>query len=153
LGGLGFGYGNTNAILSGNTGALRNLAGANTWAGNLTLTNAGFNSTVVVGVDAGSLALNGAIGQTANVNVTKVGPATLDFAGSLANTYTGGTTTIAEGTLRLNKSGGVDAISSQAIQIGDNVGGAGADQLIWLGSNQVNDGASITVQGSGVLNL
>src|SRR5262249_26060819 len=68
-------------------------------------------------------------------------------------TYTGGTTTIAEGTLRLNKPAGGDAITAQAIQGGDNGGAAGADQLVLANSNQINDGATITVQGSGAPNL
>src|SRR5262249_11147654 len=99
LSGLGAGFGNTNVLVSGNTGALRSIAGANTWAGNVTLTNAGQNAQVNFGVDAGSLAINAPIGQSASVNVTKVGAGTLVFGGSSANTYNGGTTTIAEGTL------------------------------------------------------
>ncbi len=86
LSGLGFGYGNTNALVSGNTGALRSLAGTNAWTGPVTLTNAGNNSLVVLGVDAGTLAINAAVGQSANVNVTKAGAGVLEFGGTAANT-------------------------------------------------------------------
>src|SRR5207249_4153397 len=73
------GYGNTSAVSAVQTGAVRSLAGSNTWTGNVTLTNAGFNSTVALGVDAGTLAINAPIGQTAGVNVAKVGAGVLEF--------------------------------------------------------------------------
>src|SRR5262249_42505312 len=131
----------------------RSGAGANIWSGPVTLTNAGINSTVALGVDAGSLAINAAIGQTAGVNVVKVGPGTLVFGGTTANTFNGGTTTIAEGGRGLNKTPGGNALNAQTIVVGDNVG-AGTDQLVWMASNQLNNQSfPTTVQGSGVLNL
>src|SRR5262249_51753658 len=61
LNGLGAGYGNTNAFASGFTGALRNIAGSNTWAGNIltnTINNSAFNNEVDFGVDAGTLTVS-----------------------------------------------------------------------------------------------
>jgi autotransporter-associated beta strand protein len=70
-----------------NTGALRNVADSNTWAGAVTLAT----SNAAIGVDAGSqLSVSGVIGDGANAfPLTKVGAGTLVL--SSANTYKGGT--------------------------------------------------------------
>ncbi|HEV8606418.1 MAG TPA: autotransporter-associated beta strand repeat-containing protein, partial [Tepidisphaeraceae bacterium] len=69
------------------TGALRSLAGANTFSGPLTLEN-----HLTIGVDTGStLTLGGALSDGAGVfTLTKVGAGTL-VLGNAANTYDGGT--------------------------------------------------------------
>src|SRR5262249_17994966 len=59
------------------TGALRNLAGNNTWAGNITL---GANSTALV--FAGTLTING---NLSNNTLTKIGTGDLTLGGANAN--------------------------------------------------------------------
>ena len=69
----------------------------------------------------------------------KLGLGTMQFAGSAANTYTG-TTTVNEGTLELNKTPGVNAMSGP-LTIGDGSfgsGGQNSDVVRLLASNQLN---------------
>ncbi len=70
-----------------NSGALRNIAGANTWTGTVALGTTGSNS---VGVDSGSLNISGVVSGGAGNNLTKVGNGTLTLSG--ANTFSGSTT-------------------------------------------------------------
>jgi autotransporter-associated beta strand protein len=70
-----------------NSGALRNIAGANTWTGTVALGTTGSNS---VGVDSGSLNISGIVSGAAGNNLTKVGNGTLTLSG--ANTFSGSTT-------------------------------------------------------------
>ncbi len=69
----------------GGTGALLNLAGTNTWTGNIQL-----NSATTFGATAGSLDIEGVISGVGSENVTMVGPAEVIFANN--NTYDGSTT-------------------------------------------------------------
>src|SRR5205823_3022135 len=48
---------------------------------------------------------------------------------------------------------GADAIGPITVNIGDGIGGASADQLVLLGSNQINDIAFLNVRASGKLDL
>jgi len=70
-----------------NAGALRNIAGVNTWTGTVALGTAGTNT---VGVDAGGLNISGVISGASGNNLTKVGNGTLTL--SATNTYSGSTT-------------------------------------------------------------
>src|SRR5262249_15333424 len=105
------------------TGALRLLdavAGTtetNTWAGSVSLTS----GTDAVRVDGGGaspdrLTFVGVVGGTGAL--VKLGPGELELGGTAPNVYTGATT-VNEGTLRLNKSGGTSAASAQAYGTGD----------------------------------
>ncbi len=76
----------------GGNGALRNVAGANTWSGTVALA-----SSSSIGVDASTLTISGVI-SGAN-SLTKVGAGTL-VVSNAANTYTGATN-INAGTLQL----------------------------------------------------
>jgi autotransporter-associated beta strand protein len=82
-----------------NAGALRNVAGVNTWTGTVALGTTGSNS---VGVDAGSLNLSGVVSGAAGNTLTKVGNGTLSLSGT--NTYSGATTLNA-GTVALASDG------------------------------------------------
>jgi autotransporter-associated beta strand protein len=133
------------------SGALRAAGGVSTIGIGTTIFNRGNAS--FIGVDAGSgLIVSGELQGGGNA-LTKVGEGSLEFAGSAANTYTG-TTNVNQGTLRLNKSGGVDAIRGSLV-IGDGLGGDDADQVLLLAPEQIRDtsSATVTVQSSGRFNL
>ena len=89
-------------------GALRNVAGANTWTGTVALGTAGANS---VGVDGGSLNISGVISGTAGNNLSKVGNGTLTLSG--VNTYSGNTT-ISAGTIALAADTALGAVPGAA---------------------------------------
>src|SRR5262249_26997473 len=108
------------------TGVLRSTNGSNTWSGLVSLTPT--NTQVGIGVDAGStLCMTGVVqlvsGQT-GVGILKLGGGTLEFGGSLPNTFTG-TTTVRAGTLNLNKTPGLNAIAGPLV-VGDDGGGTNA---------------------------
>ena len=183
LGGAGFGYapatlalGNTNNVpMTGNQGALRNIAGmANYWTGRVDLigraTTTNYSNITAVGVDADSfLGLWSSISGTTNAwcTVHKVGTGILELDGPTANVFVTGTGEylyLDEGTLQLNKPAGIYALAGGTpgvatsgyfpIIVGDNVGGRGADVLKWLANDQILDGVmSLTVRGSGKLDL
>ncbi|MGV3660041.1 MAG: autotransporter-associated beta strand repeat-containing protein [Prosthecobacter sp.] len=78
-------------------------------------------------------------GAATTASVVKSGAGTLIFSGGEANSYTG-ETTINAGTLQLNKTAGVTAVAGNIIV---NTGGT----LTLGASNQIADGAGITVNG------
>ncbi len=83
-------------------------------------------------------------GAGQSLALTKTGAGTLTLDGTSANTYLGATT-VTGGSLILQKSG-VNAIASNAIQIGDAVG----SDLLGLGaSNQIADAAVLTLTAGG----
>jgi len=72
--------------------------------------------------------------------------------GGTGNSYTGGTTVNA-GSVILFKNNGVDAIPAGNVTIGDGSGGAKADKVILRSSEQIANGANVTIASSGVLDL
>jgi fibronectin-binding autotransporter adhesin len=137
-------------------GTLRSLGGNTEWKGGVDIQNG-----AIIVVDGATLTLSGPVeGGFSSSNLTKEGPGTLAFTGSAANSLTG-VTTVNEGTLFLNKSPGVPAItdvgatSNAKLIIGDGLGGANAD-VVRLGANQQlpNDNIyQVIVKGSGLLDL
>ena len=97
------------------------------------------NLRVVIAAD---LDLSGAISEnTVGTLLTKSGTGALTMNGTAANTYTG-LTAVDEGTLNLNKTPGINAIGTGGLQIGpDSI-------ATLLASNQIADGATVTVNGS-----
>ena len=89
-----------NGISSG--GALRSISGANTYGGLITLL-----SNVHVGVDAGSLTLNGGVAATAG-RLTKVGAGTLILNSSSSAT---GIVIISGGTMQLGTNGAITTVA------------------------------------------
>ena len=120
------------ATLNVATGSLTtgNISSTNN---NLTLTGNGTtNLTGVIGLGTGELVIN-------NTATT--------ISGSSANTSTG-LTKVNSGTLTLSKTAG-NAIAGDLV-IGD---GTGTDTVILGNSNQIADGALVTLSSSGTLNL
>src|SRR5262249_16565345 len=85
------------------------------------------------------------------------GTGTLELGGSANNTLTAGNLAVAEGTLRLNKTGGAFAlpITVTALNVGDNLGGADADQVTYGAgaAQQLHGNVAVTVQSTGKLDL
>jgi fibronectin-binding autotransporter adhesin len=126
-------------------GTLSSLLGNTTWAGNITLV-----ANSIIDVDAGELLLTGLISGA--FGVTKVGTGTVEYGGTVSNTYTG-ITRVNEGVLELDMAG-LNALSaSGALIIGDGLGGANADQVVLLGNDQIPNTKPITINSSGLLNL
>lgn len=99
----------------------------------------GVNIAVDDGTPSTDLNVSAAVSGSAT-NWTKKGAGTLEFSGSSANTYTG-QTIVDSGTLRLNKTSGVDAISGSSITV--NSGGT----LLLGNSNQIKNTTNLTLDG------
>lgn len=128
-----------------NAGALRSLSGSNTWAGNITL--AGTSNSV--GVDAGVLTINGAIGQAGtNRPLAKVGGGTLLLGGTTANSYTG-TTSVQAGNLTLGKPSSIIAIAG-SLTVGN---GTSAALVKLNAAEQIVDNSAVTVNSSSTFDL
>lgn len=99
----------------------------------------GLTITVEDGSQATDLDISAAFsGNVARVH--KKGTGTLEYSGNVANTYTG-VTEIHQGTLKLNKTAGTDAIAGSSIKI--NSGGT----LLLNSKNQIKDTTTLTLAG------
>ena len=110
------------AATSPSTASLANLAGTNTWTGNVSLTGATANDTVKIDAAGGSqLTVSGVISEGTNAKVLyKSGAGTLVLSG--ANTYTG-LTNVAGGTLiAANNSALGTTAGATSVQIGATLG-------------------------------
>jgi len=123
-----------------NTNASLVLSGlvSNTWNGPVSI--AGDPSRVEV-QNGGTLILATAIGGTGALE--KTGSGTLILAGTNPNTFTGETRSL-NGNLFLNKPNGVQAVSNLY---------AAFSVVIWQGSEQIADAASVKLEWFGHLNL
>ena len=149
---------------TGANGALRNLAGTNSWAGAVTL-----GGDTLINGEAGQLTLSGNISATANNNLTitnnaavvlsgvvgngsgmlnKYGTGTLTLSGASANTFSGDANFYA-GTTLLNKTAGVDALAGTV-----NVGNGSASTILQLGAaNQINDSSVVNIAANSTFDL
>lgn len=136
-------------------GALANNGGTNNWNNLITLGD----NNVGLGSNAGTLIINGQITDAANTfGVTKVGPGTVQFAGGTDNEIQG-LTQVNAGTLQLNKT--TDSFNFDGnLTIGDNLPNQppapippDSALVQTLLSDQIRDGALVTINADGLLNL
>ena len=113
------------------------------------------SGTGTIDVTTGTLTYGGILanntGGTGGLN--KSGAGTLTLSGSAANTYTGATS-VAHGTLALNKSGTATAVPGN-LAIGD-ASGAADSAVVQLGgasTNQIANTSDVTIASDGRLNL
>ena len=152
----------------GGLGALRNISGTSSWAGNITLAAAstiaaeagsltfsgnltGANGRNLTFIGAGDITVNGAISNGTSA-LLKDGSGTLTLAGSAANVYSGGTS-IADGTLRLGKTAGLNALGTGAVTVGNDVGPASSAHLVLLAENQIADNTTVMLNSDGRFDL
>jgi autotransporter-associated beta strand protein len=136
------------------TASLRNSAGSNTLAGDIALSGAATQGIRIDATTGTTLALTGAITESAGTFINKTGGGTLALSGTTANTFTGGMT-VRDGTLTLNKTGaGANtATGTGTLTIGDGVGLADTAIVSLLASNQLNDTAAVVLGSDGRLLL
>ena len=127
-----------------------NTSGDTFFFATVTLGTTKTSSSVVVGVDGPDvLRFGGAV--LGMGGLTKVGGGVLLLFGTDPNTYAG-VTRVNAGDLYLDKSSGATAIPHKLI-VGDGLGGAQADAVIWDASEQIADTAKVILNGSGLLDL
>ncbi|MCI0333395.1 MAG: autotransporter-associated beta strand repeat-containing protein [Planctomycetes bacterium] len=118
------------------------------FSGAVTLTDA-----AAITINNSATQFSGAIGEIfPGLFIVKNGTGTLTFSGGSANTYTGNTTVNA-GTLLLSKTAGVNAIAGNVVTAGDGIGGVDGDVLRLGASDQIVNGAGVTVNSSGLFDL
>lgn len=108
------------------------------------------SGALTAGGDNTSTDFSGVISGTGSL--TKTGSGTFTLSGASANTYTGATT-VQNGTLELGKTGGVNAVGSSTVTIGDGVGAASSANLTILAYQQIPDTAAVTINSDGRFNL
>ncbi|HEY5314631.1 MAG TPA: autotransporter-associated beta strand repeat-containing protein, partial [Pirellulales bacterium] len=157
IGGAGVGAGTPgDGLPFDNLGELRSIGGSNAWTGAIDL-----NGTTTIGVDIGSeLNVSGSVSglyAPATAALNKVGGGQLDLTGSVPNQING-VTTVLQGTLYLDKTGG--AAIQGSLTIGDNIEGSDASVVRLGASNQIlqidpTGGTllNVTVNSSGLLDL
>jgi len=151
-----------------NGGAIQNLNGSNSYAGNITLAansriaaESGSSLTMSGSVTGAGFALDaGGVGNTtyngvisgSGTTLNKNDSGTVTLGGASANTYTGATS-INDGTLTLNKTASVNAIASTAVTIGNSTGAANSATLLLSQNNQIVDTAALTLNSDGLFNV
>jgi fibronectin-binding autotransporter adhesin len=91
-----------------------------------------------------------AVTLTGAGGLTKAGPGSLRLSGTTTNTYAG-PTTVNDGTLELNKTGGATAFTTGPLTIGDNTGGPLSAVVQEITSNNIPDAVSVTINSDGLL--
>ncbi len=152
-----------------NTGALRNVAGTNTYTGSIIAGSAAritADASTILGISngvngagfalqsggAGDINYNGPISGS-GTTFTKTDSGTVTFAGSAANTFSGALT-VNDGTLNLNKTAGINAVgTSNTLIIGDNIGAAGSATVALKANNQMPDTTDVTINSDGRLSM
>ncbi|MFI5356066.1 MAG: beta strand repeat-containing protein, partial [Opitutales bacterium] len=152
-----------------NGGAIENLNGSNSYAGNITLgsnsrvtADSGSSLTLTGSVNgagyalqaggAGSTTYNGVISGTGTA-FTKTDSGTVTLGGSGANTFTGGLN-VNDGTLNLNKTAGVNAVgASSTVTVGDGIGSPLSANLNVQASNLLPTSTALVLNSDGRIGL
>jgi len=144
---------NAGTLVLQNSSALGTTGGGTTVAGGATLQ---LENSITVGAEA--LSLGGTLRSASGTNtfggaisgagVVVVDAGTFRLSGTAANTFTG-TTTVNTGTLELNKTAGVTAVSGNLL-IGD---GAGSATVQLLAANQIANTSAVTLAAGGTVSL
>ena len=144
-------------ISSNSSGTLATTSGLLTVTADDDATSTG-NITYVANINHGSAGSVWSLSETSGTisgvisgsgGFTKSGTGTLSFTGSSSNTYFG-STTINAGILSFAKTGGVNAIVTGPINVGD---GTGTDTLQLASSNQIPDSVDVVTATGGVVDL
>lgn len=131
-----------------NLGALQSVSGDNTWQGTVLLSS---DSSIGV-TDGTKLTINGPVdGATPTDDLFKVGTGRLVYTGVLANTLLG-VTTVADGTLELNKPNGIVSLAGD-LHVGDTIGAAGSARVVVSADGQFTSTIAVSVVSEGVLDL
>jgi fibronectin-binding autotransporter adhesin len=109
------------------------------------------SGALAAGATNASSTFSGAISGTGG-SFTKSGTGTLTLDGTTANTLSG-TFNVNDGTVLLAKTAGLDATGTGALNIGDGTGAAASALVQLNAANQINDGAAVTINADGRLNL
>jgi autotransporter-associated beta strand protein len=143
------------SVRHGAEGALDSLSGANTDDGSITLAPTALGAPTAIGADSGStLTIDQGIGQsptTSPAPLIKEGSGVLLLDGLTSNAYTG-LTTVANGTLLLDKTGGALAIQG-GLTVGTGALPPGSATARLEGSNEIANGQALVVNSDGVFDL
>lgn len=114
-----------------------------TIGGNITAGGSGANTISLTSASGGSVNLNGAIsnGNASSLGL-KTSVTTLTLGGTVANTFTGDLQ-IVGGTVKLNKTAGVNAVAGDIAISGGT--------LTWGAANQIADTSTITISSTGAI--
>ncbi|MES2307246.1 MAG: autotransporter-associated beta strand repeat-containing protein, partial [Verrucomicrobiota bacterium] len=137
----------TNGV-TGGLGVLENsVAGQTlTLSGNITALSAVATTLTLQGVGDGNLSgVVSGFGAGSDFSLLKTGTGMWTLSGAASNTYTG-TVQVTGGTLALNKTAGLNAITNTTVTVGSTA------TLKWNASNQIHDSAVMVLNG-GTLNF
>ncbi|MCG3150172.1 MAG: hypothetical protein PCFJNLEI_03651 [Verrucomicrobiae bacterium] len=141
-----------NTTISGNVTVNRDVT-LQTGSGSDLTVSGNMTGSLIQGVTvtgSDDVTISGALVNLAAL--TKNGTGTLTLSGSTANNQV--STIVNSGTLQLNKTGaGLNSALGSTVTIGDGTGGANADVVKLLASNQLSDTASPMINSSGLLHL
>jgi autotransporter-associated beta strand protein len=135
-------------------GALDSASGINLWDSPITLAG---NTSVAADIDPNlgisTLTVDQAISESVTPsNLTKLGQGNMVFSGPVSNSYTG-LTSVTDGTLRLNKSGGAIALAGD-LTVGDGTpANPRSDVVRLLAPNQLANTSNVTVNSDGLIDL
>src|SRR5262249_20423944 len=142
-----------------NQGALVSYGTNNVWQGNVSYLSQNQTNPqpVLISVPNAADTLTFGTASTAgvvsgNTNMTKIGKGTLVYAGNNNNTLVG-TTTILDGTLKLNKTSAwafAQGSAFSTVIIGDGTAGE-TPQVVLAGSNQIQGNAVVQIANNGLL--
>jgi uncharacterized repeat protein (TIGR02543 family) len=132
-------------LASSNSAAFQSLSGSNTWGGAITLSQP---AAISVSQAGGYLQVPNTVSGSGSL--TKLGPGTLQFGGSAANSYLG-TTIVSEGVLELGRANQISVPGD--VVVGDDTTSTTTAILRPLRDQQFTPSARLNLHSSGLLDL